>query len=299
MVSLSFSLSHNFLLSFLTLTDTSQGDQKELQRDMARITRESLQRPLTTGRLKKLKVDVQRNMDFLKRQGVTRLDAKAYGRWQPLDNGRPLSRNIPLGSVVFGRKLLKETMGPRRNLKDSGRVKTIHESNSNQEQSKSVVLEYRSYQKRVDQYVKKVNRGKNDKVFEEGDLVLVHLKKERYPNPKFEVKFSPRKGSLMLISEPWKALLIRGDQQHFVRRDELKLEKIPLEQDSSLWGDFIKHLNKYLRICHPRRSPWKDGDDSPMIVEMLRIGSTRVHCLAKRSPLTTFDLTILDLHLLD
>ncbi|RDX77889.1 hypothetical protein CR513_41909, partial [Mucuna pruriens] len=44
---------------------------------------------------------------------------------------------------------------------------------------------------------------------------------------------------------------------------------------------------------------WKDGSGAPVIVETLRIGSTRVHWLAKWSPLTTFDLPVLDLHLLD
>ncbi|RDX65523.1 hypothetical protein CR513_55816, partial [Mucuna pruriens] len=49
-------------------SDMNQGDQEDSQRDLARTTRESLQGPLTWGRLKKLEVEVQRNKDLLKGQ---------------------------------------------------------------------------------------------------------------------------------------------------------------------------------------------------------------------------------------
>ncbi|RDX87533.1 hypothetical protein CR513_30986, partial [Mucuna pruriens] len=48
-------------------------------------------------------------------------------------------------------------------------------------------------EKKEEQYVKNANEGKKEVIFKEGDLVWVHLRKERYLNPKFEVKFSSSK----------------------------------------------------------------------------------------------------------
>ncbi|RDY11225.1 hypothetical protein CR513_04149, partial [Mucuna pruriens] len=57
----------------------SWGDQEGTQRDLARTIGESLQGPLTKGRLKKLEAKVQRNKDLLRGQGASKVGSTLFG----------------------------------------------------------------------------------------------------------------------------------------------------------------------------------------------------------------------------
>ena len=95
----------------------------------------------------------------------------------------------------------------------------------------------------TEQYAKRANKGRNKVLFEEGDLVWVHLRKDRFPDQR-KCKLQPRGDG------PFKVLAKINDNAY----------KIDLPMDYGVSPTFnVSDLSPYCGPSESRMTPFQEG----------------------------------------